>query len=126
MTFLEFLVLVVAGGAGAGVRYVVTWIVATRTSRSGFPWATTIVNLTGSLVLGCLLGLASGDRAPSDIAVTVGAGFLGGYTTFSAASLETVTLIREKRYGLATTYGLGVLVAAVALALLGYLWTRSL
>lgn len=126
MTFLRFLVLVVAGGAGAGVRYVVTWMIATRTSRSGFPWPTTLVNLTGSLLLGSLLGLASGERAPSDVVVTVGAGFLGGYTTFSAASLETVALIREKRSGLALTYALGVLVAAVALALLGCAWGRSL
>jgi CrcB protein len=126
VTFLQFLVLAVAGGAGAGVRYVVTWTVAARTTRSGFPWGTTIVNLTGSLVLGCLVGLASGDRTPPDVVVTVGAGFLGGYTTFSAASFETVALIREKRYGLAATYGLGVLVAAVALAVLGCAWGRSL
>ena len=126
MTLLQLLVLAVAGGAGAGARYVVTWAVAARSPRSGFPWGTTIVNLTGSLVLGCLVGLASGDRTASDVAVTVGAGFLGGYTTFSAASFETVTLIREKHYGLAATYGLGVLVAAVALALLGCAWGRSL
>ena len=94
--------------------------------RTAFPWPTTIINLSGSLALGVLTGLVVARLAPTDVAAVIGTGFLGGYTTFSTASYETVQLVRQKRYGTAFAYSIGVLVACVALAFAGYRWGSSL
>lgn len=121
-----FVALVLAGGAGASVRYVVDGMIKSRTSGSTFPWSTAIINLTGSPVLGFITGLVASRIASTDVSAVVGTGFLGGYTTFSTASYETVHLIREKRYGLAAVYGVGVLVLGVALAFLAYHYASEL
>ncbi|MBC2933071.1 fluoride efflux transporter CrcB [Nocardioides sp. zg-1228] len=121
-----FALLVVAGGVGASVRYLVDAWIKARTKGSAFPWSTAIINLTGSPALGFLTGLVASHLASTDVSAIVGTGFLGGYTTFSTASYETVQLVREKRYGLAAAYGVGVLVLSVALAFGGYYWGSHL
>lgn len=78
--------------------------------------------MTGSLLLGFLTGLVVSRIADTDVSAVVGTGLLGGYTTFNTASYETVHLVRETRLGLAVGYGLGALVACVAVALLGYVY----
>lgn len=123
MTAPVFLLLALAGGVGAGTRYLLDGALRTRL-RTGFPWPTTIINVTGSFALGVLTALAGQSLVPADVAVVLGAGFLGGYTTFSTASQETVQLVRERRYLLAVTAGAGVLLACVAVAGLG-LWLGS-
>ena len=123
MTFPLFLLLVLGGGVGASLRYVVDGWIKSLT-HSPFPWSTTIINLTGSLALGFLTGLVASTIASTDVSAVIGTGLLGGYTTFSTASYETVQLVRSKRLGLALTYGLGVLVVATALAFGGY-WVGS-
>ncbi|MCC2333131.1 fluoride efflux transporter FluC [Cellulomonas wangsupingiae] len=120
-----FLLVVVAGGAGACTRYVVDALVRSRTT-SAFPWPTTVINLTGSFLLGLLTGLVAGDLASTDVSAALGTGFLGGYTTFSTASYELVQLVRQKKWGVALAYGVGVLAVAVALAALGYRWGDSM
>lgn len=122
-----FVLVVLAGGVGACVRYVVDALIRTRVDPS-FPWPipTAVINLTGSLVLGLLTGLVADDLASPAVSATIGAGFLGGYTTFSTASYETVQLVRQRRYGVALGYGVGILIAAVALAAAGYLWGLAL
>ncbi|MHA7132436.1 fluoride efflux transporter FluC [Oerskovia turbata] len=116
-----FLLLAVAGGLGAGTRFVVDGLVRSRV-RTEFPWPTAVVNMSGSLLLGALTGLVVSHVAASEVAAVVGTGFLGGYTTFSTASYETVQLVRQQRYGTAFAYSCGVLVVCVALAYTGYLW----
>lgn len=108
-----------AGGVGAGLRYVVDNSLPQRL-RDRFPWGTLTVNLSGSFVLGLLTGLAL-DSAWSAVLAT---GLLGGYTTFSTASVESVQLLIDKRYLAAFTYGVGVLAAGIALAVTGILITR--
>ncbi|QCB93771.1 fluoride efflux transporter CrcB [Cellulomonas shaoxiangyii] len=120
----EFLLLVVAGGVGATVRYVVDALIRSRTT-SAFPWPTAVINLTGSLLLGLLTGLVADRIASDELSAVLGTGFLGGYTTFSTASYETVQLVRERHWGTALAYGVGILVASVALAYLGYRWGDS-
>ncbi|XPP26166.1 MAG: fluoride efflux transporter FluC [Leucobacter sp.] len=87
---------------------------------SGLPWGTIAINLSGSLLLGVLLGLAAGLWVSPEWVQILGVGFLGGYTTFSTASFETVRLLQERRRGAALFNGIGVLVAAAAAAGLGY------
>lgn len=109
------LLIALAGGLGAASRLVVDGLVRQRVS-SAFPWATILINVAGSFLLGLLVGIGAGDRW-HDI---VGTGFLGGYTTFSTASFETAALLLERRPVAAVANGLGVLVVCVAAAAGGY------
>jgi CrcB protein len=90
-------------------------------SRSGatFPLGTLVINISGSLVLGLVTGLTVAQLLPDAVRLVVGTGFLGGYTTFSTASFETVRLVQERRLPAALLYGLGTLVATTAVAGLG-------
>lgn len=121
-----FLLLVLAGGLGAVTRYVLDGLIRARTGSRGFPWPTAIINVSGAFVLGFISGLAVARIADTDVVAVVCTGFLGGYTTFSTASWETVQLLRKKKYELAAAYGIGVLVVTVVVALAGYAWGRSL
>jgi CrcB protein len=108
-----------AGGLGAVARLVLDGVVKARTG-AGYPVGTTVINLSGSLLLGLVGGLA-GTLLPEPVRLVLGTGFLGGYTTFSTAAVETVRLAAERRPLAAWANGLGMLVAAVGLAGLG-LW----
>lgn len=89
------LVLVLVGGAlGAPLRYLTDLIVQSR-HTSGFPWGTFAVNMIGSLILGVVLGAASGSALSSDVVALVGTGVCGALTTFSTFSFETVRLAEE-------------------------------
>ncbi|MBC9954610.1 CrcB family protein [Leucobacter sp. cx-42] len=111
---LAFGCVALGGGIGAVLRHVVDTLVQGRI-RARYPVGITIVNLTGSFVLGLLVGFAT----PVPLMLLLGTGMLGGYTTFSTASLDTVKLVRERRYGAALANGVGMLVAAVCCAILG-------
>ncbi|WP_308798216.1 fluoride efflux transporter CrcB [Agromyces silvae] len=124
MTPWLFLVIAAAGGVGAALRFVIGGIV-TGWTRRPFPVATALINLTGSFALGLLTGVAGNGWLAPEVTAIVGVGLLGGYTTFSTASVETVRLAQERRYGAALGYGLGNLVACSAVALLG-IWLGSL
>lgn len=120
MTPLLFTCLSIAGGIGASTRLLLDGAIRSRL-RVGYPLGTTVINITGSLLLGLVTGLVLGRLVNPEWQLIVGTGFLGGYTTFSTASFETVRLAQERRYGAALTNGLGMLVGAVASAALG-LW----
>lgn len=109
------LLLALAGGLGAATRLIVDGLVRQRV-RADFPWATVLINISGSFVLGLLVGVDPGGRW-HDI---TGTGFLGGYTTFSTASLETAGLLLDRRPLAAAANGLGVLAMCVAGASAGY------
>ena len=123
MTPLLFALLALAGGVGAAARFILDGVIRSRL-KTAFPWATTVINVTGSLVLGVLTGLTAAHLLPEQLAVVLGAGFLGGYTTFSTASYETVQLIRQGRYGASLLSGLLMLVLCVGAASVG-LWIGS-
>ena len=107
-----------AGGVGAAMRLVLDGLIRAR-ARSTYPVATTIINLTGSLLLGLLTGLAAGHLLPEPWQIIAGTGLLGGYTTFSTASFETVSLLEEGRYLAATLNGLGTLIICTCAAATG-------
>ncbi|GAB3810602.1 fluoride efflux transporter CrcB [Tessaracoccus terricola] len=121
MTAPLFLVLAIAGGLGAVCRFVLDGVITARAPRAGLPLGTIVVNVIGSFALGLLTGLASSALLPHEWQLVVGTGFLGGYTTFSTASFETVRLLQERRTGAALANGLGVLVLATVAAALGLL-----
>ena len=110
----------VAGGLGAAARFTLDGAIRLRT-RSRYPVATTIINLSGSLALGLVTGLALGRLLDPGWQLVVGTGLLGGYTTFSTASFEVARLLEERRWVAGATHALGSLLGATALAALGTL-----
>ncbi|MBF4572312.1 fluoride efflux transporter CrcB [Herbiconiux sp. VKM Ac-1786] len=124
MTPLLFLAVAAAGGVGAALRFVLDGVVRARI-RSSYPVGVTIINVTGSFLLGLLTGLALSRLVSDEWLLVLGTGLLGGYTTFSTASFETVRLLQLRRPGAALANGLGMLVASVAVATLG-LWLGTL
>lgn len=124
MTPLVFALLSVAGGVGAAARLALDGMVRSRT-RIAYPIGTTIINVSGSLLLGLVTGMFLAGALPEEWRFILGAGFLGGYTTFSTASFETVRLLQERHAVAAILNGFGMLIASVGFAALG-LWIGSL
>ncbi|MDN4613582.1 fluoride efflux transporter CrcB [Leifsonia sp. F6_8S_P_1B] len=124
MTPLLVLAVAVGGGLGAVARLVLDGFVNSRV-RVSFPLGTTVINVTGSFLLGLVTGLAMVHGLPPEWRAILGTGFLGGYTTFSTASYETVRLAQQRRYRAALFNGVGMLLLALAAAGLG-LWLGQL
>ncbi|QDQ96435.1 fluoride efflux transporter CrcB [Tomitella fengzijianii] len=112
-----------AGGGGATARFLLDGAITSRRAWR-FPWATLAINVLGSLLLGYLTGLAMFHDAPTGFTVIAGVGFCGGFTTFSAASVETVRLLETRRYAAGLANLGGTLVVTAAAAALG-LWLAS-
>ncbi|MSR36605.1 MAG: fluoride efflux transporter CrcB [Gemmatimonadetes bacterium] len=110
---------VAAGGAlGAVARFVVGgWI--QQLARSGFPWGTLAINVSGSLALGFLVVWLDAARAAPELRAFLTIGVLGGFTTFSALSWETVALTRDGDFGRAAMYSVGSMVLGVLAAFAG-------
>jgi fluoride exporter len=122
VTGAVLLLLAVAGGLGAATRFVVDGVV-----RARFPLLPTlVVNVSGSLLLGLLAGLALGGTEGGPVVAVLGTGFLGGYTTFSAASAETVRLLADGRLAPAALSSAGMLLASVAACAAGVALGRAL
>jgi CrcB protein len=107
-----------AGALGAPARFLVERAISVRSGRR-FPWGTLFVNVTGSLALGFVTGLALYHGLSSTPKTVVGTGFLGAYTTFSTYAYETVDVAARSSRRLATAYAVLSVVAGVAAATLG-------
>ena len=118
-----YLAVPLAGGLGAAVRFVVDsavrarWPLPTKGGRV-WPLGILVINVTGSLSLGLLTGWGL-QRGPSDWLVIAGTGLLGGYTTFSTASVDAVLLAREGSRASAWGYVAATVGGAVAFAAIG-------
>jgi fluoride exporter len=110
------IILVMSGGAiGAGLRYGLSR--AVPFSAGGWPWPTFAANVLGGLAMGVLAAwVLRGDNSAESLRLFVGVGVLGGFTTFSAFSLEMAQMLQRGQIGLAAGYALAsVLLALVAL-----------
>ena len=119
-------ILVALGGAlGSVARYGVNvWTM--RAFGPGFPWGTLAVNLLGGLLMGVLVGmLARGTASQENWRLLLGVGVLGGFTTFSAFSLDTVTMLQRGDLGLAALYILVSVIGSVAALFAGLQLTRA-
>lgn len=119
MSALTAAFVILGASAGAAARLLVSrWLTREGTVGERFPVATLLVNLTGSFVLGVLIGLASTPVVGAVYMLALaGTGFCGALTTMSTFSLETVALLRERRWVTAGLY-LAVSVTGGVLAIL--------
>jgi CrcB protein len=121
------LLLVAFGGAlGSMARYGVGLGAARLFPASTWPWGTLTVNVVGGLAMGLLvgwMGLKAGV-AQDTVRLFAAVGLLGGFTTFSAFSLETALMIERREYGLAGAYVLLSVVLAVAALTAGLMLAR--
>lgn len=117
--------LVAAGGAaGSVLRYLVGRVMG-PTADAAVPWHTFAVNASGAFVLGLFIVLAARQGWPGWWRPLVAVGVLGGYTTFSTFSLETVELALHGRAGVAAAYAIGSLAAGIVGAGAGILLGRT-
>ncbi len=123
------LLAVALGGAfGAVSRYLISGWVARLTHESAFPYGTLAVNVTGSFLLGLMMGLGGEGRLllPPAVRVVLGIGFLGAFTTFSTFSYETVEALRIGDFRVAVGNTVISVVTALAACWLGLeLGTRA-
>jgi fluoride exporter len=112
------LAVALAAGTGAALRYAADVLVQARFGGR-FPWGTLAVNVSGSLLLGVVAGLASRGVLPPSPAVVLSAGLLSGYTTLSTWAWETWTLSRDGRRARAAGYAAGTLAACLAAGAVG-------
>jgi CrcB protein len=113
------------GGMG---RYWCSGVVA-RAFGETFPWGTILVNVSGSLIIGFLATLMSPDGrllVPPDARVFLTIGLLGGYTTFSSFSLQTLNLVRDGEWLWATANVFLSLTLCLAAVWLGYIGATAL
>lgn len=107
-----------ASAVGAPARYLIDRRIARRNSGT-FPWGTFVINVSGSFVLGLLVGLGA-HHGLSKTAVTIlGGGFCGAYTTFSTFSVETIRLVEEGSLMEASVNMLGSIAVGLAAAAAG-------
>jgi len=104
----------IAGALGSVGRYAVGKYMQDATG-SNFPWGTLAVNVLGSFAIGVVMAVfAARGELDSRLRLALTVGFLGGFTTYSAFALETVTLVERKLYAVAAAYvGLTFVAAAV-------------
>lgn len=117
---------VAGGGAlGALARYGVS-AAALRAFGPGFPYGTLIVNAAGSFLMGVLIvWLSEREAATQALRAFLAVGVLGAFTTFSAFSLETVSLLRDGKISLAAVYVAASIVLSVGGLFLGLVAARA-
>jgi CrcB protein len=123
---MNYLLVFIGGGLGSTLRHIVN-AVSARVLGTGFPYHTFIINITGSIVMGLIAGyLAFKGEASQPWRLFLMTGVLGGYTTFSAFSLDAVLLYERGELGLSAFYVLGSVVFSVLGLVAGLALVRHL
>jgi fluoride exporter len=122
---MKFLSVAFFGLVGVFLRYGINLVFGRPLAE--FPWATFAINMAGSLLAGVIYVFAVERGIFSDeVRVGLFVGLLGGFTTFSAFSLESMALIKSQQYGFAAAYIVASPILGVALAFCGMFLTRGL
>ena len=122
---LQILFVALGGGIGAALRLALNGAIHRRV-RGRYPVALTIINISGSFLLGLISGLAGAHVLTGELGIELGVGLVGGFTAFSTTSFQTLRLVQERRWLAAVANSFGMLVAAVLFAGLGLLLGRAL
>jgi CrcB protein len=125
---MDKLLLVAAGGAAGAVARYLTGIGAARTLGGAWPYGTLTVNIAGGFAMGLLVALLAlrGGADQDRWRLLLGVGVLGGFTTFSAFSLETALMIERREWLSAFAYSTVSVVASVAALFAGMMLVRKL
>jgi fluoride exporter len=123
---MNYVLVFIGGGLGSTFRHIIN-VVSARYIGTGFPYGTFIINITGSTVMGLIAGyLAFKGEASQPWRLFLMTGILGGYTTFSAFSLDAALLYERGEIGLALFYVLGSVVFSIAGLFAGLALVRHL
>ncbi|ALG28658.1 chromosome condensation protein CrcB [Glutamicibacter halophytocola] len=120
-----FALVAFCGGLGAVLRYGLDSFISAKFGAL-LPWGTITINVSGSFALGFLTGWLANTQLNEAWLLAMGTGVLGGYTTFSTASFDTLRLLRAGRPWSSLANALGTLLAAVLAAWGGYLLSSLL
>lgn len=122
---MSVLYVALGGAIGAAARYLAgLWLVARF--GAGFPWGTFFVNVTGSFLIGIVLVLVEEGTLPAEARLFLAVGILGGYTTFSSFSYETLQLLNGGDVVLVLLNVLGQLLVGLLAVYVGVVFARSL
>lgn len=113
------------GFVGANARYLLGGWIASRLG-SAFPYGTFAINVTGSFILGLIMGTLEGHVLSPMVRLALAIGFVGAYTTFSTWTYETIRLIETGSLGLATVNVIGSLLVGLLAAVGGLATGRVL
>lgn len=114
----------IGGAIGAGARHLVGGAILARLGP-GFPWGTLSINIVGSLLMGLLIGWLTRSGGTETVRLFIGVGLLGGFTTFSAFSLEFWTLFERGQSAQAFIYVVASVIGAIAACGIGLLVMRQ-
>lgn len=120
MNFISFLMVGAGGAIGSMLRY----SIALAPFNKHFPYHTFIVNILGSFFIGALLGLLLKNSITNDGWKFFATGVCGGFTTFSAFSLEGFELLQQQRYTVLLLYFLLSIIIGLCATYLGYTLTK--
>ncbi|HEU0100206.1 MAG TPA: fluoride efflux transporter CrcB [Allosphingosinicella sp.] len=121
----NLLLVMIGGAAGAGLRWEFGRLALARFGP-GFPWGTLGVNLIGGLLIGVLAGAMIGPgSADRPLWLLLAVGLLGGFTTFSAFSLDLFAMLERGRAGAAALYAAASVLGSLLLLGLGWLAARA-
>jgi CrcB protein len=120
MNFLSFLLVGAGGAIGSMLRYSVAFAPVNK----NFPYHTFAVNIVGSFFIGILFGLFLKNNITNETWKLLGIGVCGGFTTFSAFSLEGFQLIQQQRYSIFLLYFFLSIIMGLVATLLGYALTK--
>ncbi len=123
---IRYISIALGGAIGTLLRFFVTNSVISYFRTPAFPWGTLSVNLIGSFVIGILAGLNDNAAFTTGLRLFLFVGILGGFTTFSSFSLETMQLFRQGQATLGISYILASNIGGLLLALTGYYFVQLL
>lgn len=120
-----FLYVAVGGALGASLRHLLG-LATLRQFGPGFPYGTFLANILGGLLMGVLVGwLAHRISGGENLRLLLGVGLLGGFTTFSAFSLDAFLMYERKAYGLMAGYIGGSVILSIGALMIGLIFANK-
>lgn len=126
ISFYRSLLVFLGAGLGANARYWLSFFFQEASKTASFPVGTLIINVTGSFLIGVATAVLAKSLSPDNAKALIIVGILGGYTTFSSYSLESLNLLSEKNYVSFLLYSVGSVVLGLLAAWLGLTLTKGI
>ncbi len=126
-SFIPTLLVMIGGGIGAALRFHIGRLLGSMLSWGAFPMGTLVVNVIGGFLMGILMAILLRDQAEissytENYRLLLGVGLLGGFTTFSAFSLEMAMMVERGQWGIAILYAALSVVLALFIGMTFMRW----